>query len=145
MVFLTHQLTIYLKCSGNVQSVWDDRLLLLLYYYYYYYYHYYYFYFYYHLILFQIFFFFQWFYYKNERETNDDTYELRSNFKEKTEWEYQRNRNFVFGISSATILCSPLPHPFLGNCEMAVASVPKKEEGFFCHFLWLFFLSGIVK
>ena len=54
---------------------------------------------------------------------------------------YQRNRNFVFGISSATILCSPLPHPFLGNCEMAVASVPKKEEGFFCHFLWLFFFK----
>ena len=46
--------------------------------------------------------------------------------RKKTEWEYQRNRNFVFGISA--ILYSPLPHPFLGNCEMAVAPVQKKRK-----------------
>ena len=70
------------------------------------------------------------------------------NFKEKTEWEYQRNRNFVLGISSATILYSPLPHPFLGNCEMAVAPVQKKRRRVFLWFsiiINIFFLSGIVE
>ena len=113
MVFLTHQLTIYLKCSGNVQSVWDDRLLLLLL-----------------LLLLSSYPFF----------SNDFTTKMREKqmmilmncdrtLRKKNEWEYQRNRNFVFGISSATILYSPLPmHPFLGNCEMAVAPVQKKKR-----------------
>ena len=54
--------------------------------------------------------------------------------RKKNEWEYQRNRNFVFGISSATILYSPLPHPFLGNCEMAVAPMQKKRRRVFLSF-----------
>ena len=61
--------------------------------------------------------------------------------RKKTEWEYQRNRNFVFGISA--ILYSSLPHPFLGNCEMAVSPVQKKKKKdlnfkFFFLFLLLF-------
>ena len=66
--------------------------------------------------------------------------------RKKTEWEHQRNRNFVFGISSATIHYSPLPHPFLGNCEMAVAPVQKKKkelQGFFFLFLLLFLLFKV--
>ena len=67
--------------------------------------------------------------------------------RKKNEREYQRNRNFVFGISSATILYSPLPmHPFLGNCEMAVAPVQKKKkelQGFFFLFLLLFLLFKV--
>ena len=61
--------------------------------------------------------------------------------RKKTEWEYQRNRNFVFGISSATILYSPLPHPFLGNCEMAVALEKKKKnfKDFFFFFYYCFY------
>ena len=60
--------------------------------------------------------------------------------RKKTEWEYQRNRNFVFGISSATILYSPLPHPFLGNCEMVVAPVQKKKQDLNFKFFFLFLL-----
>ena len=98
------------------------------------------------LSFFKFSFFFQWFYYKNGRETNDDTYELRSNFKEKNEWEYQRNRNFVFGISSATILYSPLPmHPFLGNCEMAVAPVQKKKKNFKVFFFFFYYYFYFLK
>ena len=109
--------------------------------YYYYYCHYYY---YYHLILFQIFFFFQWFYYKNGRETNDDTYELRSNFKEKKTNE-NTNVTEILSLESVvqTILYSSLPmHPFLGNCEMAVAPVQKKKkelQGFFFFFYYYFY------
>ena len=56
--------------------------------------------------------------------------------RKKTEWEYRRNRNFLFRISSATILYSLLPHPFLGNCEMVVAPAQKKKDLNFRLFKW---------
>ena len=66
--------------------------------------------------------------------------------REKNEWEYQRNRNFVFGISSATILYSPLPmHPFLGNCEMAVAPVQKKKKNFKVFFFFFYYYFYFLK
>ena len=65
--------------------------------------------------------------------------------RKKTEWEYQRNRNFVFGISSATIRYSPLPHPFLGNCEMAVAPVQKKKKNFKVFFFFFYYYFCFLK
>ena len=88
------------------------------------------------------FFFFQLFYYKNERETNDDTYELRSNFKEKKTNE-NTNVTEILSLESVVQPFSTLHSPcipFWGIVKWRLPLCKKKRTSrFFFYFSIIIF------
>ena len=98
------------------------------------------------LSFFKFSFFFQWFYYKNERETNDDTYELLSNFKEKKTNE-NTNVTEILSLESVVQPFSTLHSPCIPFWGIVKWRLPlcQKKKNFKVFFLFFYYYFYFLK